>query len=165
MILLRRLFSQVLVSNQHKVIHSNSPEMTIGNTREKESSSFRILPTNTSVQKEANIVSLGLLLLERPVKGSPLVSDSDLGLCVCVHECRVASVVSDSLQPYGLQPNRHLSPWDLPGKNARLGRHALLHGIFPTQGLNLRLLHPLHWHTDSLPLAPPGKPSQCPTLT
>ena len=30
--------------------------------------------------------------------------------------------------------------------------------IFPTQGLNPRLLHLLHWQTDSLPLAPPGKP-------
>ena len=30
-------------------------------------------------------------------------------------------------------------------------------GIFPTQGLNLPLLHLLHWQVDSLPLAPPGK--------
>ena len=33
---------------------------------------------------------------------------------------------------------------------------ALLHGIFPTQGLNLHLLHLLHWQAGSLPLAPPG---------
>ena len=31
-------------------------------------------------------------------------------------------------------------------------------GILPTQGLNLRLLHLLHWQSGSLPLAPPGKP-------
>ena len=31
-------------------------------------------------------------------------------------------------------------------------------GIFPPQGLNLRLLRLLHWQADSLPLAPPGKP-------
>ena len=30
--------------------------------------------------------------------------------------------------------------------------------IFPTQGLNLFLLHFLHWQVDSLPLVPPGKP-------
>jgi len=30
-------------------------------------------------------------------------------------------------------------------------------GIFPTQGLNLHLLHLLHWQAGSLPLAPPGK--------
>ena len=31
-------------------------------------------------------------------------------------------------------------------------------GIFPTQGLNLHLLHLLLWQAGSLPLAPPGKP-------
>ena len=33
-----------------------------------------------------------------------------------------------------------LCPWDSPGKNIGVGGHALLHGIFPTQGLNLHLL-------------------------
>lgn len=33
--LLKRLFSQVLVSNQLKLIHFHSPEMIIENTREK----------------------------------------------------------------------------------------------------------------------------------
>ena len=51
------------------------------------------------------------------------------------------SVISDSLRPHGLSPARLLCPWDSPGKNIRVGRHALLQGIFPTQGLNLRLLH------------------------
>ena len=35
----------------------------------------------------------------------------------CVHVCLVASAVSDSLWPYGWQPNRLLCPWDSPGKN------------------------------------------------
>ena len=39
-----------------------------------------------------------------------------------------------------------------------MGCHALLQGIFPTQGSNPRLLHFLHWQEGSLPLAPPGKP-------
>ena len=34
--------------------------------------------------------------------------------------------------------------------------HALLQGIFLTQGLNPSLLHLLRWQTGSLPLAPPG---------
>ena len=38
--------------------------------------------------------------------------------------------------------------------------HALLQGIFPTQGLNTRLLCLLHWQAGSLPLAPPGKPKE-----
>ena len=32
-----------------------------------------------------------------------------------------------------------LCPWDSPGKNAGVGCHALLQGIFLTQGLNLGL--------------------------
>ena len=31
-------------------------------------------------------------------------------------------------------------------------------GIFPTKGLNPRLLHLLHWQVRSLPQVPPGKP-------
>ena len=33
------------------------------------------------------------------------------------------------------------SLWDFPGKNAGVGRHFLLQGIFPTQGLNPHILH------------------------
>ena len=34
-----------------------------------------------------------------------------------------------------------LCPWNYPGMNTRVGCHFLLQGIFPTQGLNLGLLH------------------------
>lgn len=33
-----------------------------------------------------------------------------------------------------------------------------LQGVFPTKGLNPRLLHLLHWQVRSLPQVPPGKP-------
>ena len=33
-----------------------------------------------------------------------------------------------------------------------MGCHFLPRKIFPTQGLNLRLLHLLHWQADALPL-------------
>ena len=36
---------------------------------------------------------------------------------------------------------RLLCPWDSPGKNARVGCHALLQGIFPTQRSNPGLAH------------------------
>ena len=58
--------------------------------------------------------------------------------------CSVALVVSDSLWPYGLWSTRCLCPWDSTGKNTGVNCHALLQGIFPTQGLNLRLLNLLH---------------------
>ena len=38
------------------------------------------------------------------------------------------------------------------------GCHALLQGIFPTQGLNLRLICFLHWQVGYLPVPPPWKP-------
>ena len=37
--------------------------------------------------------------------------------------------------------NQASRPWDSPGKNTGVGCHFLLQGIFPTQGLNLGLLH------------------------
>ena len=40
--------------------------------------------------------------------------------------CHVASVVSDSVRPHGLQPTRLLHPWDSPGKNTGVGCHFLL---------------------------------------
>ena len=64
-------------------------------------------------------------------------------MCVC-------SVMSNSLQSHGLQPTRLLCPWDSLGKNTRVGCHALLQGIFLTQGSNSHLLH---WQVDSLSLS------------
>ena len=43
--------------------------------------------------------------------------------CCC---CKVASVVSDSVQPHRRQPNRLPHPWDSPGKNTGVGCHFLL---------------------------------------
>ena len=45
-----------------------------------------------------------------------------------------------------------LCPWASLGKNTGAGCHALLQGIFPTQGLNFHLLSLLHWQLDSLPM-------------
>jgi hypothetical protein len=50
-------------------------------------------------------------------------------------------------------------PWDSSGNNTGVGCHALLQGIFPTQGSNLHLLCLLHWQAGYLPLTPPEKPT------
>ena len=50
------------------------------------------------------------------------------------------SVMSDSLQPHGLQPTRILCPWDSLGKDTGVGCHALLQGISLTERLNPSLL-------------------------
>ena len=49
--------------------------------------------------------------------------------------CSVASVMSDSLWPYGLQPTRLLCSWDSPGKNTGVGCHFLLQGDLPDPGM------------------------------
>ena len=56
------------------------------------------------------------------------------------------------------EPTRLLCPQDSPGKNTGVDCHALLQGIFLTQGWNLHFFFLLPWHVGSLPLAPPGKP-------
>ena len=70
-------------------------------------------------------------------------------VCVSVLSC---SVISNSLQPHGLEPARLLCPWNFPGKNTGVGCHFLLQGIFPIQGLDRHVLCLLHWQVDSLPL-------------
>ena len=54
---------------------------------------------------------------------------------------------------------------DSPDKNTGVGCHALLQGVFPTQGLNPHILVSCTGRQGSLPLAPPGKPSISHTKT
>ena len=70
-------------------------------------------------------------------------------LCLVVQLCLTLCDPMDCSLP-GSSVHR-----DSPGKNTAVGFHALLQGIFPTQGSNLHLLH---WLADSLPSEPPGKP-------
>ena len=49
--------------------------------------------------------------------------------------------MSGSLWTHGLEPTSLLCPWNFPGKNTGVGCHSLLQRIFPTQRLNLGLLH------------------------
>ena len=48
-------------------------------------------------------------------------------ICCCC--CKVASVLSDSVQPHRGQPTRLPHPWDSPGKNTGAGCHFLLQCI------------------------------------
>ena len=70
----------------------------------------------------------------------------------------------EALRPHELQPIRLLCPWDSPRKNTGVGCHALLQGIFLTQGLKPHLLCLSCWQAGSLPLAPPRKPLQFTTF-
>ena len=46
--------------------------------------------------------------------------------------------------PMGYSPPGSIIPGDSPGKNTRVGSHALRQGIFPVPGLSLRLFCLLH---------------------
>ena len=77
-----------------------------------------------------------------------MISSRSFFLCYCG---LVTSVLSDSWRPHGLHPVQLLCLWDSPGKNTGVGCHALLQGIFLTQGWNLGFLHCrqilYHWAT------------------
>ena len=66
--------------------------------------------------------------------------------------------MSDSVRPHRQQPTRLCRPWDSPGKNTGGGCHALLQGIFPTQGSNPGLLH---CRQTLYPLSHQGSPIIC----
>ena len=94
----------------------------------------------------------------------PSTSDHSWCVCVCARVCVctcVCSVISNSLQPYGLQPTMLLCPWDSPGKNTGVDSHYLLQQTFLTYGSNPCLLH---WQTNSLPSEPPWKPTDSLTI-
>ena len=78
----------------------------------------RTLPKLMSIE---SVMPSNRLILCCPLLLLPSVFPS---ICCC---CQVASVMSDSVGPHGLQPTRLLHPWDSPGKNTGVGCHFLLH--------------------------------------
>ena len=86
-------------------------------------------------------------------------------MCVCLYVCvRAHSVLSDSLQPYGLQPARLLCLWNFPGKNIGVSCHFLLQGIFPAQGLTSKSLAFPALAGRFFTTVPPGKSSPNPYI-
>jgi len=91
----------------------------------------------------------------------------EVRVCVCVCVCvraraHACSVVSDSLQTHArLQPIRLLCLWSFSSQECWSGLPFPTPGIFPTQGLNLYLLHLLHWLVDSLPQHHLGSTCTC----
>ena len=79
--------------------------------------------------------------------------------CVAVHAGLFShSVVSESLQPFGLQPIRLLCPWNFPGKNNGVGGHFLLQGTLLSPGKNSCLLCLQHCKWILYPLIHQGTP-------
>ena len=70
------------------------------------------------------------------IEGTKISRVQLYGVFEKLYESESHSVLSDSLRPHGIY-----SPWNSPGQNTGVGCHALLQGIFPTQGLNPSFLH------------------------
>ena len=69
------------------------------------------------------------------------------GACVCAQPLQLCPTLCDAMDC------RLLCPWDSPGKNTGVGCHAVLQGIFPTQGSNPQLLQLLHCRQILYPLS------------
>jgi len=85
-----------------------------------------------------------------------LWSDKNLGVSLweqgCMHVCALSCpTLCDPMDcsPPGSFVRRSLEFLLIPGKNAGVGCHFLLQGIFPTQGSNPHLLYLLPWQADS----------------
>ena len=98
---------------------------------------------DTSDQLTTNSgVSIGPLRFSDFAKMTHRIHESATLMIIVLYSavlCLVASVMCDSLWPYGLYPTRFVCPWDSPGKNTGMGCYTRLHRIFSTQGSNLRL--------------------------
>ena len=89
----------------------------------------------------------------------------------CAVLCLVAQLCLTLCDPMDCSPPGSSVHGDSPCKNTRVGCHAFLQGIFPTQGLKPGLLHCRHilyhlsyqgspqWNTEGLPDGSDGKAS------
>ena len=81
------------------------------------------------------------------------MSEDSFGCCNW-EVCLVTQSCPTLCDPMDCSPPGFSTHEDSPGKNTGVGCHSLLQGIFPTQGLNLGLLH---CRADSLLSKPPAK--------
>ena len=91
-------------------------------------------------------------------------------MCTCACYAKSLQQCLTLCNPMDCSPPGYSIHGDSPGKNTGVGCHALLQGIFLTQGSNLCLLSNLCWQVGSLPVVPPGKPlktntAQCLPMT
>ena len=100
----------LMSSIAHVVIKDDSPPS--GSLKFRIFSYFTKLTNGTFRFRKQNKSQIGYIKINLPY-------------IYCRHR-QVASVVSDSVRPHGLQPTRLLCPWDSPGKNTGVGCHFLL---------------------------------------
>ena len=96
------------------------------------------------------------------VRASAAPLERLLKVCVCVW-CALSHF--SRVRLCGPMDVVHKAPLSIRSSRQeyRVGYHALLQGIFLTQGSNLHLLHLLNCQAGSLPLAPAGKTDDLPS--
>ena len=78
---------------------------------------------------------------------------------MCMHACYIASVKMDSETLWTVA---HQAPLSMEFSRQEYRSGSSCHHLWdlPEQESNSLLLHLLHWQDGSLPLPPPGKPSE-----
>ena len=79
--------------------------------------------------------------------------DTNKSLSMCSPSCPTLC------DPMDCSPARLLCPWNFSRQEYWSGLPFPPPGDFHDPRMNLHLLSLLHWQADSLPLAPPGKPT------
>ena len=88
-------------------------------------------------KKKKNHKNLVLELAHNPIQAHLRLNP--VNCACCTPECMLSpfSHVRLFVTLWTVEPTRLLCPWDSPGKETRVGCHALLQGVFLTQGSNL----------------------------
>ena len=87
-----------------------------------------------------------------------ITTENDYFIPYCMH-AELLHLCPTLYDPMDHSPPGSSVHGDSSGKNNGVGCHVLLQWIFLTQGSNPHFLSFLHWQADSLPQAPPQKPS------
>ena len=94
--------------------------------------------SNTTVQKHQFFSAQPSLLSNSHMSNSYMTTGKPISLTVL---CLVDLLCPTLNDPMDCSPPGYSVHGDSPGKNAGVGCHTLLHGIFPTEGSNPGLLH------------------------
>ena len=99
-------------------------------------SSCSMWDLGTGIELVSPTLAGGFLAIASPGKPRAIKLRNGIGfLCLILFYLFISSVqfccsvMSDSLQPHGLQPTRLLHPWDFSGKSTGVGCHCLLQGL------------------------------------
>ena len=125
---------------------SSCPDSVAGKGTPSRGPEWAVVYVRNELSKETHKLTKQETLLGRGAQ-------AESSVCVCVKSPQSCLTLCDPM-------DCSLAGSSVHGKNTKMDCHALLQGIFLTQGLNTPFFPLLHWQAGSLPLAPPGKPTE-----